>query len=152
MSTATEYRSLLAKFAPRPIRSKADYQRVLTQLEKLMVPHPSAARSWLIEVLTTLMEKYESRDYPTPQMAPPEILAHLLTSRGVKTADVAKETDIPAATLSNVLAHRRGISKSSALKLGRYFGLSPLVFLLETEHRRSAAKPERAAKTSSAHG
>lgn len=73
-------------------------------------------------------------------------------SWGVKTADLAKETDIPAATLSNVPAHRRGISKSSALKLGRYFGLSPLVFLLETENRRSAAKPERVAKRPSAHG
>ena len=44
--------------------------RRLAQLEKLMVPRPNAARSLLIEVLATLIEKYESREYPTPEVAP----------------------------------------------------------------------------------
>src|SRR5947207_755990 len=103
MSTATEYRSLLAKYAPQPIRSDDGYQRALRQLETLMVPHPDAACSLLIEVLATLIEKYESREYPTPQVAPPEMLVQLLKSKGIRPAEVAKATGIPAATLSNVL-------------------------------------------------
>jgi HTH-type transcriptional regulator/antitoxin HigA len=129
VSTATEYRQLLTKYAPQPIRSREAYEQALAQLEKLMVPHPNAARSLLIEVLATLIEKYESREYPTPEFTPAQMLEKLFATKGVKPADVAKATGIPAATLSNVLAQRRGISKQNAFKLGQYFGLSPIVFL-----------------------
>ncbi len=129
MSTVTEYRRLLAQYAPQPIRSVEAYETALAQLEKLMVPHPNAAHSLLIEVLATLIEKFESREHPTPEVGPAEMLAKLLKTKGVKPADVAKTTGIPTATLSNVLAHRRGISKQNAFKLGEYFGISPIAFL-----------------------
>ena len=117
MSTTAEYRNLLVKFLPMPIRSDRDYQRALAQLEELMVPQPDEARSWLIEVLSTLIEDYESREYRDPQVSPAKMLAHLLESRGVKCADVAKATGIGAATISSVLTGRRGISKSNVVKL-----------------------------------
>ncbi|MEX2113610.1 MAG: helix-turn-helix domain-containing protein [Pirellulales bacterium] len=129
MSVMTEYRDLLVKYLPQPIRSDRDHRRAISQLEQLMVPRPSAARSRLIEVLSTLVEDYESREYPTPQVPPSQVLAHLLNARGVKCADVARQTSIPPATLSSVLANRRGISKANAQKLARYFNVSPVVFL-----------------------
>jgi HTH-type transcriptional regulator/antitoxin HigA len=129
MSAAAEYRKLLTKYAPRPIRTQAMYERALAQLEQLMVPRPSAARSLLIELLATLIERYESREYPTPDVGPAEMLAKLLKAKEVKPADVAKATRIPTATLSNVLAGRRGISKRNAFRLGEYFGVSPMAFL-----------------------
>jgi HTH-type transcriptional regulator / antitoxin HigA len=140
VSTATEYRRLLTKYAPQPIRSQQAYEQALSTLEKLMVPRPTAARSLLIEVLSTLIEKYESREYPTPEVAPAEMLAKLLATKGVKAADVAKTTGIPTATLSNVLANRRGISKQSAFKLGEYFGLSPIVFLGGQPEKKAAVR------------
>lgn len=129
MTATAEYRRLLTMYAPQPIRSQKTYEQALAQLEKLMVPHPNAAHSLLIEMLATLIEKYESREYPTPEVSPAERLAALLRSKGAKPADVARETGIPTSTLSNVLARRRGISKRNAIKLGKYFGLSPVVFL-----------------------
>lgn len=129
MSTATEYRDLLIEFVPHPIRSDADYRRAVAQLEQLMEPRPRAARSQLIEVLATLIERYESRDYPTPQHDPADTLKNLLETRGVSAAVVAKATGIPPSTMSSVLAHRRGISKVNAVKLGAYFGVSASVFL-----------------------
>jgi HTH-type transcriptional regulator/antitoxin HigA len=129
MSTASEYRDLLIEFVPHPIRSDADYRRAVAQLEQLMEPRPRAARSQLIEVLATLIERYESRDYPTPQHDPADTLKNLLETRGVSAAVVAKATGIPPSTMSSVLAHRRGISKVNAVKLGAYFGVSASVFL-----------------------
>jgi HTH-type transcriptional regulator/antitoxin HigA len=129
MSTASEYRDLLVEFLPHPIRSDADYRRAVAQLEQLMEPRPRAARSQLIEVLATLIERYESRDYPTPQHDPADTLKNLLETRGVSAAVVAKATGIPPSTMSSVLAHRRGISKVNAVKLGAYFGVSASVFL-----------------------
>ena len=129
MSTATEYRDLLMRFLPHPIRSHADYRRSLVQLERLMVPRPTAARSQFIEVLATLIERYESRDYPTPECDSADVLRNLLAAKGVSPAGVAKATGIPPATISNVLARRRGISKDNAVVLGKYFGVSATVFL-----------------------
>lgn len=140
MSTVAGYRQLLTKYAPQPIHSQDAYEQALAQLEKLMVPRPNAARSMLIEVLATLIEKYESREYPTPEVAPAEMLARLLATKGVRPADVARKTGIPTATLSNVLAHRRGISKQNAFKLGEYFGLSPIVFLDRQPQKRAAVR------------
>lgn len=139
MSTVAGYRQLLAKYAPQPIRSQEAYEQALAQLEELMVPRPNAARSLLIEVLATLIEKYESREYPTPEVAPAEMLEKLIATKGVKAADVARATGIPTATLSNVLAGRRGISKQNAFKLGEYFGLSPVAFLGQERQKRKAA-------------
>ena len=104
-----------------------------------MVPRPNAAHSLLIEVLATLIEKYESRDYPTPEIHPAQMLAKLLATKGVKPADVAKTTGIPTSTLSNVSAQRRGISKQNAFKLGEYFGLSPIVFLGSQSQKKAGA-------------
>lgn len=89
MSTATEYRDLLMRFLPHSIRSHADYRRLLVQLEWLMVPWPSAARSQFIEVLATLIERYESRDYPTPECDSADVLRNLLAAKGVSPAGVA---------------------------------------------------------------
>lgn len=128
MSVATEYRDLLVEFVPRPIRSAREYRSAKAKLDRLMVPHPGAAQSLLIEVLSTLIERYESREYPTPTTSAAEMLAHLLQSRSLKCAALAQQTGIPAATLSNVLAGRRGISKANAMKLAALFGVSPVVF------------------------
>ena len=91
-------------------------------------------------MLATLIEKYESREYPTPEIEPAEMLATLLATKGVKPAEVSKKTGIPTATLSNVLARRRGISKQNAFKLGEYFGLSPIVFLSRQPEKQTAVR------------
>jgi HTH-type transcriptional regulator/antitoxin HigA len=112
-----------------------------------MVPHSGAARSRLIEVLATLVEKYESRERPNPQLSPAETLAHLLEAGNVQCASLARETGIPAATLSNVLAGRRGVSKENAIRLGRYFGLSPMMFLMEVRSAKRTTDSRRDRKS-----
>jgi antitoxin component HigA of HigAB toxin-antitoxin module len=120
---------LLLQYLPQPIRSERDYRRALAQLEKLMIPRPGPARSRLIEMLSVLIENYESSACPVPSCSPSRLFAHLVESRGVNCADVAREAGISPATLSSVLANRRGISKANARKLARYFKVSPLAFL-----------------------
>jgi HTH-type transcriptional regulator/antitoxin HigA len=129
MSTATEYRDLLVEYLPRPIRSERDYRHALRQLEELMVPRPGAARSQLIEVISTLVEQYESRTLPTPSVGPGAMLAHLLEARGMSRAELARQTGISPATISSALTGHRGISKRNAMLLGRQFNVSPAMFL-----------------------
>ncbi len=129
MAITTQYRRLLTKYAPQPIRSQQDYNRALAQLEELMTPQPEMAESMLIEVLSTLVEAYESRELPLPKVTPAAMLQHLLAERAVRPAELARQTRIPPATISNVLAGRRNISRQNAVRLGDYFGVSPVAFL-----------------------
>lgn len=135
MSTVAEYRRLLLEYLPRPIRSEQDYKRALRQLEELMTPNPGVARSQLIEVISTLIEEYESRDLPPPTVSPSAMLAHLLEARKLSRAELARQTGISPATLSSVLTGQRGISKSNAMTLAKFFDVSPVVFLAASSKR-----------------
>jgi HTH-type transcriptional regulator / antitoxin HigA len=129
MSTTT-YESLLLDYVPRPIRSKAAYARALSQVEKLMAtPHLDRAQSEMLELLATLVEQYESREHPTPQSTPAEMLAHFLEARNLSQAELSRVAGIPRSVLANVLAGRRAISKASAVKLSKYFGVSLSLFV-----------------------
>jgi HTH-type transcriptional regulator/antitoxin HigA len=129
MGVVSEYRQLVNRYLPRPLRTDADYRRALKQVEKLMVPHPSPAASMLIEMLAMLIEQYESQHHPAPAVSPADMLAHCIAARGTTAVAVSKDTGIPQATISNVLARRRGISRTNAAKLGRYFNLPVSAFL-----------------------
>jgi HTH-type transcriptional regulator/antitoxin HigA len=130
----TAYRQLLQQYVPRPIRTERIYRKTLKAVEELMKrPGLSRAEEELLEVLVALVEQYESIEYPTPSNPPHRMLAHLIESKGVSQAEVAVVTGIPRSTLSAVLAGRRGISKANVVKLARYFGVSPSVFIPSTK-------------------
>lgn len=130
----TKYQSLLVEYQPRPIRSEAAYRRALRQVETLMKkPRLTAAERDIVEALSILIEQYEAARQPTPQVPPDRVLAHLIESKGVTQAQISRGTGIPKSNLSAILAGRRAVSKTSAVTLGRYFGLPAEVFLSDVE-------------------
>ena len=65
------YARLLAESLPRPIRSDEDLRRqtaLLLELDELDDPSPE--QQALAEVLTLLIQDYEERRYPLPQVPP----------------------------------------------------------------------------------
>ncbi len=130
MSTITEYQSLLLDFTPRPIRGAGEYRRAMRQIDRLMKSEKlSRAESQLLELLATLVEQYESNDYPTPKASQADLLTHLIDARGVTRAEVARETGVPRSVITNVLKGRRRISQANILRLARHFHVSPAVFM-----------------------
>lgn len=125
----TPYQTLLLEYQPRPIRSERDHRRALKQVESLMVADAGREASELIELLSTLIEQYEAREFPTPNNTPREMLEHYLENRGVTRAELARATGIPRSVITNVLAGRRQISKSVAAHLAEYFGVSVSQFI-----------------------
>ncbi len=125
----TAYQNLLLDFTPRPIRTSQEYRRALAFVDKHMQPHPPKAEAELLELLSTLIVDYESRAYPDGDVAPGEMLAHLIDARGVTKSQVAKATGIGRAAISSAIAGHRGISKANAVTLAAYFHVSPAVFL-----------------------
>jgi len=127
--TMTAYQSLLVDYSPRPIRTPREHKRALGQIERLMTPHPSREQSELIELLAMLIEQYESVQYPTPQNSPRDMLEHYLENRGLSRAQLARETGIPRATITNILSGRRAVSKTNAVRLAKYFQVPVSIFI-----------------------
>lgn len=124
------YEELLREIQPRPIRSAAALERTYKLIDRLMSQaRLSRSESEMLEMLSILVEQYESIEHPTPELPPPELLAHLLDVRGVSRADVARETGIARSIVTEILGGRRGISRVNMNRLAKFFDVSPGVFL-----------------------
>ena len=125
MSTTTEirdsvYAKLLAKSLPRPIRSETERARFAETLLALddrddLSPEEEA----LAEVLTLLIEDYEEKNYPLPQVSPNESLKALMEERGLKHKDIWPVLGNKGAA-TEVLSGRRSISKTQAKRLAEF--------------------------------
>ena len=56
---------------------------------------------------------------------PGEILADELKEIGISAAELARTLDVPANRVSQIIAGKRSVSADTALRLARYFGTSP---------------------------
>ena len=67
----------------RPIKTEADYQTALAEIERLFDATPDTPRGDRLEVLTTLVEPYERQHYAMPAPDPIETIKYYLVSRGL---------------------------------------------------------------------
>ena len=58
---------------------------------------------------------------------PGEILKEELEERGISPASFARQIDVPANRISQILAGKRAVTGDSALRFGHWFGMDPPV-------------------------
>lgn len=74
---------------------------------------------------------------------PGEILADELEELGLSAAELARLIDVPANRISQILAGKRNITADTALRLGRYFGTSPDLWMnLQKAYELDMARAE----------
>jgi HTH-type transcriptional regulator/antitoxin HigA len=123
------YRNLLFETAPKVIETEAEYKQVLSRAEKLhfkknRLPEETA----LYLLLVTLIEAYETENYPMEPSSPHDILLHLMGSSCTRQADLVGVIG-SSGVVSEVVNGKRAISKAQAKALGEYFNLSPSLFI-----------------------
>jgi HTH-type transcriptional regulator/antitoxin HigA len=123
------YGALLAKSLPRPIRTHAEHQRLTQMLLEFderddLSPEEEA----LAEVLTLLIEAYEEKRYPMPQVSPNDSLRALMDERGLKHKDIWPVLGNKG-TATEVLAGRRAISKAQARRLAEFLRVPVELFI-----------------------
>ena len=129
----TAYQTLLQKFVPRPISSVRAYQRTLKQIDGLIrKANRTRAEDDLLELLATLVEQYETRQgYTDPAVSPRDRLAGLIEARELTQAELSRGSQVPRTTINEILVGRRGISKTNAVRLAKFFGLPTEEFIAE---------------------
>jgi HTH-type transcriptional regulator/antitoxin HigA len=127
----------------KPIRTEADYQAALQEVEKLIASQPGSPDNDRLEVLVVLIEAYEARNFPIPEPDDPvAVLKYYMESRGLSRSDLipylgSKER------VSEVLNRKRRLSLEMIRRLHHGLGI-PADLLIGGGGRKPApaqAKP-----------
>ena len=71
-----------------PIKTETDYQAALEEIQSLFDAAPNTPQGDKLDVLATLVEAYEERQYPIPAPDPIEAVQYFMESRGLTRKDL----------------------------------------------------------------
>lgn len=124
------YLDLVRMHPLRPIRDEAGLDRAIAMVNSLIDRDElDEDEADYLDVLSDLVEKYETENHPLPAVSEAEMLRHLIEARDVTQARVSEETGIAESTISAILSGKRGLSRKHVAALARYFKVSPAVFI-----------------------
>lgn len=119
---------MIRKGAPHLIHSDEELAEYTAALFDLTAKaDPTREEEEAIELLTLLVDRYESQRYPLPDAEPAEVLRFLLDQNGLSQRDVAAELGSES-TVSLVLSGRRPLNRDHIARLSQRFNVSPAVF------------------------
>lgn len=72
----------------RPIKTEADYQATLKEIEGLMMAEPGSEEGDRLDVLVTLVEAYERQHYPVDFPDPVEAIKFRMEQQGLTVEDL----------------------------------------------------------------
>ena len=97
-------------------------------------PDRQTLRLWIITdgALATMLKR---------AVHPGDVLRYELEARGVSPASFARQIDVPANRISQILAGKRAVTGDSALRFGHWFGMDPQFWLyLQTQYELAVAE------------
>jgi len=122
----------------RPIKTESDYRMALAEIERLMNASQRTVTGDRLEVLATLVERYESAHDPIEPPDPIDALIYHMESRGLTRRDL--EAYIGSrARVAEVLNRKRPLSLEMIRKLHKGLGISAEVLIRPYVVKRPAA-------------
>ncbi len=122
----------------KPIKTEADYEAALEEIERLFNAKPGTGEADRLEVITTLTEAYEEKLYAIPLPDPIEAILYHVESRGLSRRDL--EPFIGSrARVSEVLNRRRPLTMEMIRKLHDGLGISAEVLIQPYRTLKDAA-------------
>jgi HTH-type transcriptional regulator / antitoxin HigA len=129
--TEDRYMDLVRQFPLRPLRTETDLDAAVVVIDALIdQPRLTRPEQDYLDVLSDLVEVYETETIPMRPVGDAELLRFLIEQKSVTQAAVAAGAGIAESTISEVLAGKRKLNRSQIAKLARYFHVEPGAFLL----------------------
>jgi len=130
-SERDHYLELVLRFPLRPLRSDKDLGHAIKVIDSLIIRGDlDSGEQDYLDILTAIVEKYESDEHPMPPVSDADMLRHLIEARRISQSKLAAEVKIPMSTISEVLNGKRRLNRRHIVVLTRYFGVSSSVFQL----------------------
>ena len=121
----------------KPIRTKADYKNALAELERLWGAKSGTAKGDRLDVLATLIEAYETRNYPMDPPDPIEAIQFRMEQQGLTRKDLEPLLGTRA-RVAEVMNRRRSLSIDMIRRLHRELGISAEVLIRPTRDNEAA--------------
>lgn len=106
----------------KPIRTEADYQATLKEIEGLMMAAPDTPEGERLDVLVTLVEAWERTHYPMDLPDPVEAIKFEMERQGLTVKDLEPLIGRPN-RVYEVLAHKRPLTLRMIWNLHRALGI-----------------------------
>src|SRR5579859_3437391 len=107
----------------KPIRTIADYEEALTEVERLWGARSGKAEGDRLDVLATLIDAYEAENYPMDPPDPIEAIKFRMDQQGLSRKDL--EPLIGTRTrVAEVMNRKRNLSIAMIRKLHETLGIS----------------------------
>ncbi len=120
----------------KPIRSEADYEAALAQVEALWGAASGTADGDRLDVLATLIDAYEAHRHPMDPPDPVEAIKFRMEQQGMTRKDL--EDIIGARTrIAEVLNRKRGLSIGMIRRLHERLGI-PAEILIQPSRTKAA--------------
>jgi HTH-type transcriptional regulator / antitoxin HigA len=122
----------------RPIRTEADYREALKEIEALFEAEPNTPECDRLDILSTLVESYEKRQFPIELPDPIEAIQYYMETRGWSRRDL--EPCIGSrARVSEVLSRKRSLTLEMIRKLNQQLGIPAEVLIQPYESMQTPA-------------
>jgi HTH-type transcriptional regulator/antitoxin HigA len=125
------YAQLVVEVLPTAIQNEDEYEIMLANIDELISKGEdkiSPEEERLLETLAILVESYEDKYYPMPELSPNDFLKCLMQEREVKQSDLLPVFG-SSGVASEVVNGKRSISKAQAKKLAEFFKVSVELFI-----------------------
>ena len=119
----------------KPIKTDADYQAALKEIQSLMMAGPDTPEGDKLDVMVTLIEAYEAKHFPMDVPDPIEAIKFTMEQKGLTVKDLE-----PMIGKSNrvyeILNHKRSLTLKMIWKLHKGLGI-PAESLIKPQQVRS---------------
>ena len=121
----------------KPIRTKADYEASLAEVERLWGARRGTQKDDRLDILATLIDAYESEHYPMDPPDPIEAIKFRMEQQGLSRKDLAEILG-SRTRVAEVLNRRRGLSINMIRRLHQKLGISVDVLIRPIRTKKAA--------------
>lgn len=123
----------------KPIKTEADYEAALKEIEYLFDAEPGTPKGDHLEILSTLVEAYEDKHYDIPAPDPIEAILYFMESHGLNRADLEPYLG-SRARVSEILNRKRPLTLSMIQRLHAGLGIPAEVLVRPYELATTRSK------------
>lgn len=110
------------------IKTKTQYNQYCKELENLLEKKGGKGLQDEIDLLTLLIEKWDSEHNTVEEIDPIRLLNSLMVEHDMKPKDLVDLLEISKGYVSEILHYKKGLSKDVIRKLSGYFKVSQEAF------------------------
>lgn len=120
----------------KPIRTEADYEAALAEVERLWGAGSGTSDGDRLEILATLIDAYESERFPMDPPDPIDAIRFRIEQQGMSRKDL-EELIGTRTRVAEVLNRRRALSINMIRRLHERLGISAEVLIRPTRKTRT---------------